>query len=398
MDIVKTRKFALLSIAVLGILTCIELFYLYWQANYNPYALSSFCSINDVIDCDGIEKSMLAQVFGIPFAVWGMLIYSSIIFFLYVDKLKDFKYLKFLEVFKNPRMYIAAIGYIAFTLSLILAATAYVQIKKICILCALTYVFDISIGLIATDFKNGGIINVFKTSVDDLIAGVKIKKYGISFGVCCLLVAGFLSYTTSSFVFVPHLKKQREFNYFKGLVEKNPYKLQGNVYGDKNPKVKIILFTDYECPMCKIYNVMLNKAMRDVKGVQIIHKNFPLDKNCNKIIDSDFHENACMYAKYSVAAEEQGKWGEMNDVLFKNQPKTEDEIINLAKSLDLNTELLKETANSEETLNYIKSDIDEALEYKVNGTPTLIINGETYAGIRPYDELKKLLKDAKSKK
>lgn len=398
MNFIKSRKFILLIIAILGILTCIELFYLYWQANYNPFALASFCSINEVIDCDGIEKSMLAQVFGIPFAVWGMLIYSSIIFFLYVDKLKNFRFLKFLEVFKNPRMYIAAIGYIAFTLSIILAVTAYVQIKKICLLCALTYVFDISIGLIATDFKNGGIANVFKTSVDDLIAGVKIKKYGISFAICCLIAAGFLSYTTSSFVFVPHLKKQREFNYFKGLVDNNPYKQKGNIYGDENPKVTVILFTDYECPICKIYNVMLNKAMKEVKGIRIEHKNFPLDKKCNKIIERDFHENACMYAKYSVAAEEQGKWGEMNDILFKNQPETENQILGFAKTLDLDTELLKETANSQATLNKIKSDIHEGLTYNVNGTPSMIVNGELFQGIRPYDDLKKLLKDAKSEK
>ena len=394
MSFLKTRKFYVLLIAILGLFVSAELLYIYIQANYNPYALSSFCSLNDVIDCDGVEKSMLSQVFGIPFACWGLFLYSVIIFFVFVDKLKKIKLLGFLEVFKNPRMYIAAIGYIALILSLILATTAYIQIKKICLLCALTYVFDLSIGLIATDFSNGGIKKVFKTSVDDLIAGVKIPKYGISFAICVLVFAGFLTYTNYTFVFVPHLKIKREVNSFEKIIKNNPYKFTGNVFGDENALVTAEIFTDYECPICRINNAMLTKLVKEVKGVKIIHKNFPLDSKCNKLIEGTFHKNACMLARYSIAAEKQGNWGMMNDALFAKQPETEQEVLDIAKDLGFDTAKLAEDAKSVETSKIIQSDIQEALKIGMEGTPTLVIKGKKAVGLYPYRDLKKMFKDA----
>ncbi|MBQ9688515.1 hypothetical protein IJV79_02635, partial [bacterium] len=173
MNFSKNKNFAMFITAIIGLGISILLFHLYMQSNYNPTALASFCSINEVVDCDGVERSMLAQVFGIPFACWGMIIYSVMIILLFADKLKNIKFLGFFEVFKNPTKYVSAIGYIAFTLSLVLAITAYVQIKKICIVCALTYVCDITIALLGTNFKNGGIADVFKTSIDDFISAVK---------------------------------------------------------------------------------------------------------------------------------------------------------------------------------------------------------------------------------
>ncbi|MBR1754736.1 thioredoxin domain-containing protein [bacterium] len=399
MSFIKSKKFVLLVLAILGLLTSAELFAIFLKVNFDPYALSaSFCSINEIIDCDGVEKSMLSQIFGIPFACWGMFLYSLIIFFIFVDKIKKVKFLGFLEVFKNPQMYIAALGYIAFTLSLILAVTAFVQIKKVCLLCAVTYLFDISIALVATEFSKGGIIQVFKTSIDDLIAGVKIKKYGISFALCVLAFAGFLTYTTSSFVFVPHLKMQREFESYKKLIKNNPYAVMGNVLGDEKANVKIQLFTDYECPICRINNVMINKAMKEVKGVKIEHKNFPLDTKCNKYLSGEFHQNACLYAKYAIAAEKQGKWGLMNDALFKNQPKNEFEIVSLIENYSFDIKKLIDDANSEETYKRIQKEIDEAKSYNINGTPTYVINGVTYPGIKQYSVLKNMLKSARDGK
>ena len=398
MEFLKSKKFIILIFAILGLLASAELFHIYLEVNYNPYALSSFCSLNDVIDCDGVEKSMLSQVFGIPFACWGLFLYSVIIFFVFVDKIKNIKFLRFLKVFRHPNMYIAAIGYIALTLSLILATTAYILIKKICLMCAVTYIIDLSIGLVATDFKNGGIYKVFKTSIDDFIAAVKVPKYGISFALCCLVAAGFLYYSNDTFIFVPHLKMKRDVAYFERLIKTNPYSTLGNTFGDVNGKSNVMLFTDYQCPICRINNVMLSKALTEVDGVKIIHKNFPLDKKCNRLIGQDFHENACMYAKYSIAAEKQGKWGEMNHILFSRQPQSEFNILEIAGKYGFDTTKLEEDANSEDVINQLKNEIEEGLNAQVQGTPALVINGKLTQGLRPYKELKKMLKDSKNEK
>ena len=60
------KRIALTIIAIIGFITSIKLSFIYWDANFNPYALSSFCSINEFIDCDGVAKTTYVQCFGVP--------------------------------------------------------------------------------------------------------------------------------------------------------------------------------------------------------------------------------------------------------------------------------------------------------------------------------------------
>ena len=64
------KKVAIGIIAAIGFITTIKLAIIYYNANFNPYALSSFCSVNDFIDCDGIARTTEAQFLGIPLAYW----------------------------------------------------------------------------------------------------------------------------------------------------------------------------------------------------------------------------------------------------------------------------------------------------------------------------------------
>ena len=130
-------------LAFVGILLSVELAIIYYNANYNKYALSSFCSVSDFIDCDGVAKTKTSQFLGIPLAYWGIFFYSTVLFLTFVEKLKKIKFLKFLEVFKNPLAYIFVLGLIAFACSMTLAGISLYGIKKLCILCFITYFIDL---------------------------------------------------------------------------------------------------------------------------------------------------------------------------------------------------------------------------------------------------------------
>ena len=153
---VDKRTISIQLLAFIGLVLAIKLAFIYYSANYDKYALSSFCSINDFIDCDGAAKTNTAQFLGIPLAYWGIFFYLTVLFLTVVDKLKNIKHLKFLEVFKEPMAYIAVLGVISFIVSMILASISLFGIHKLCILCVVTYVVDLVIALIATDgmFKN----------------------------------------------------------------------------------------------------------------------------------------------------------------------------------------------------------------------------------------------------
>lgn len=387
------KKIIILILTLIGFVTTVKLAIIYYNANFNPYALPSFCSVSDFIDCDGVAKTTESQFFGVPLAYWGLFLYSFITMLLFAPKLKNFKLLKFLEVFKNPLDYISALGIISFAISMTLLFISLFEINKLCILCACTYAINLLIALVATDYKNGHFIKAFKNSVVDFIDALKIKKYLIAFLVVAAAAAGFLTYTTKSYIFTPQLKNQSVFAEFV-RTKHNKYAVKGNVLGDENGKVVLYAYTDYRCPICCAYNIMIHKLAKELKNVKVVHKNMPLDTECNKYLQQPFHIGSCTMARYALAAERQGKFWDINSIFFEKQPDNETEIIEIAKKLRLDVDKLQADANSEEIKKQITDDIELAASKGINGTPTSEINGVLYVGIKPYDEFKKILIEA----
>lgn len=380
------KKIAIASIAVVGIITTIKLAVIYYNANFNPYALSSFCSVNDFIDCDGIARTPEAQFLGIPLAYWGMFYYAFVFLMLFAQKLKNVKLFKFMEVFKNPMDYIASLGLFAFCISMILLCLSLFDIKKLCVLCAFTYILNLAIGCVATDFKNGGFVHSVKQSINDFLDAIKIKKYLIAFIAVLAVAVGFLTYTRVTFKFAPQVKRQMEFKEFKH--KKNQYAVKGNLLGNENAKTIVYVYSDYQCPICPVHNVMVHKLAKEMKNIKIVHKNLPLDTSCNAYLQSPFHQGSCIDAQYVIAAEKQGKLWDMNEILFEKKPQTEDEILKLVENQGFDLEKLQEDANSLETMNQIKDEIDFAYKHGINGTPSTMINNEVYVGVKPYKEFK----------
>lgn len=385
------KKISIAFIALIGIVTTIKLAIIYYNANFNPYALSSFCSVNDFIDCDGIAKTTEAQFLGIPLAYWGLFFYAFVFLMLFAPKLKNYKLFKFMEVFKNPLDYLASLGLFAFLVSMILLCLSLFEIKKLCVLCAFTYILNLLIGCIATDFKNGGFVHSIKQSIIDFIDAVKIKKYLIAFIAVMAVAAGFLTYTRISFVFAPQVKRQLEFREFT-QAKHNKYAVEGNILGDKDAKITVYVYSDYQCPICPAQNIMMHKLAKEVKNIQIIHKNLPLDTDCNPYLQAPFHQGSCVDARYAIAAKKQGKFWEMNNILFEKKPQTEDAILELVKDMGFDLEKLQEDANSFDTADKIKEEIKSAYSQGINGTPATIINGEVNVGIKSYNDYKETVK------
>lgn len=375
-------------IAFIGFITTIKLAIIYYESNYNPYALSSFCSINDLVDCDGVAKTTASQFLGIPLAYWGMFFYLFVLMLLFVDKLKNIKFLNFLSVFKRPMSYISALGLISFAVSVYLAFDSVFILHKICILCFFTYILNTLIALIATDFENGGFIKSVKDSFVDFLAGV--KEYTLHFIIALLVGITFLTYTTMANPFTPQVKKLKSIKTFLKM-EVNPYAVSGNNLGNPDAPIRVQLYSDFACPMCFAYNIMIHKAVKELGNVYIEPHNLPLDRECNKYLRKQVHKNGCRYAKYAVAAKNQGKYWDMSTLLFEHHPKNDEEAVQLAKKMGLNINKFKQDIQSKETMKKITDDIDYAVSQGVVATPTIVIDGERYLGIKPYYELKELI-------
>lgn len=385
---IDKKKLAIQILALFGLILSVKLACIYYVANYEKYALSSFCSINDFIDCDGAAKSSVSQFWGIPLAYWGIMFYITVLFMTFVDRLKKIKILGFLEVFKNPYSYIAFLGTIAFACSMILAGLSLFKIHKLCILCFITYFTDLVIAVIAASGSFKNLVKDFKTTFVDFIEGA--KKYTKTFIVLLILAVSFFAYSGITYNFVPHVKKQKSILKYR-KIKFNPYRVKGNVLGAQKADVVIELYSDYVCPLCYIHNIMLHQAAKEFSNVRINHHNYPFDKECNPYISVNMHPNACFMARGAIAARNQGNYWEMSSLLYENQPQNMDEMLKLADQLGFNRDKFLGDFESKNTSKEIENELEKAVDLEIDSTPTMFVNGEEIVGVKPYYELKEIL-------
>jgi protein-disulfide isomerase len=108
---------------------------------------------------------------------------------------------------------------------------------------------------------------------------------------------------------------------------------------------------------------VLEKYPNDVK---IAFKNYPL-KN---------HKFAKPAALAALAANEQGKFWEFHDLLFKNYSKLNDQKIQeIAQTVGLDLEAYEKKKKDPATRKRVNQDLADGRRAGVRGTPTIFING-----------------------
>jgi protein-disulfide isomerase len=113
-----------------------------------------------------------------------------------------------------------------------------------------------------------------------------------------------------------------------------------------------------------------------------VWKNFPLD----------FHKDASLAAVAAAAANDQGKFWEYHDKLFKNQPKIQKQyLLQYARELKLDMKRFEQALNTLQGDKVIQADIAEGKVLGVSGTPAFFVNGRFLNGAKPFDEFVKVI-------
>ena len=132
-------------------------------------------------------------------------------------------------------------------------------------------------------------------------------------------------------------------------------------------------FGDYQCPPCGMMHPVLKKIGEDYGDrVAIVFRNFPLQK---------IHKNAFSAARAAEAAGMQGKFWEMNDLIYTNQkewsesPEPRPLFESYARKLGLNIDKYKADLEKPETAARIIADFQRGDTLGVTGTPSIFLNG-----------------------
>ena len=164
-----------------------------------------------------------------------------------------------------------------------------------------------------------------------------------------------------------------------------------NVKGDKNAKVALIEYSDFQCPACASYYPILKKVSENLGAqVKFAYRHFPLPQ----------HKNAKLAATVAEAAGKQGKFWEMHDLIFQNQSDWSEEknaavlFAKYAQDLQLDLAKFQTDIASEEIKAKIENDYKSGAKAGVNSTPSFFLNGKKLDNPRNYDEFKNAILQA----
>lgn len=154
--------------------------------------------------------------------------------------------------------------------------------------------------------------------------------------------------------------------------------------GNKDAAVKVVIYSDYQCPYCKVLYQSLRDTMKQY-GDRVLFdwKHLPLD----------IHPQANSAALASECAQEQNKFWEYSDLLYQNQTTwgaTKDTNLfkSYAQKLGLNTAQFNQCMDSKKYQSQIDADKAEADGFGLTGTPAIFINDQFETGAISADQLK----------
>jgi len=160
--------------------------------------------------------------------------------------------------------------------------------------------------------------------------------------------------------------------------------------GHANAPVTLVEYGDYQCPYCgAAYPVV--KRLQHALGnrLRFVFRNFPL---------TQAHPYAMVAAEAAEAAALQGKFWEMHDLIYENQPDlAPDVLLAWAEEVGLDLKEFGTAIKQGEVTKRIKEDRMSGIRSGVNGTPCFFINGTRYDGPAENDSLRTALEEQLSK-
>ncbi len=161
-------------------------------------------------------------------------------------------------------------------------------------------------------------------------------------------------------IFVQALSAQSGFSQTISVADE-PFK------GDKNARVILVEFADYQCPFCARYFretlPRIEKDYIETGKIKYVFRDFPLKS----------HRDAFTAAQAAYCAGEQGKYWEMHARLFSVEPVDWHDLSGYARPVGLDLQSFQRCLNSEESAAHVRKDVSDGQKAGVKATPTFFL-------------------------
>ncbi len=164
--------------------------------------------------------------------------------------------------------------------------------------------------------------------------------------------------------------------------------------GPENALVTIVEFSDFQCPYCRTFALILDDALsREEDDIRVVFHHLPLS----------VHLWSRMAAEAAGCAQLQSNeafWS-LHDRIFQNQDaitaeNAKDKLAELATdSKVVDVVAFKKCVNSALSVGLVLKDMNVAESYQINATPTVFINGHRIRGVESVSKLREMIAEAR---
>lgn len=168
-------------------------------------------------------------------------------------------------------------------------------------------------------------------------------------------------------------------------IDENSIKL-----GNKDAKITIVIFEDFQCPYCKKFNIetfpKLKEKYIDTGRVILIHQDYAF-----------LGLESTMASEATYCAADQDKFWEYRDYLYNNQGVensgqfSNNNLKSFAKTLGLDVLLFNSCLESRKHKDLVQKSVNFASSYGVSATPTFVINNQMIKGAVGIDSFDSII-------
>ncbi len=163
------------------------------------------------------------------------------------------------------------------------------------------------------------------------------------------------------------------------------------VLGNKNAKITIIEFADFRCPFCERFYKDAEKQIIanyvNTGKAKLVFKHYAF-----------LGQESVWASEAAECANEQGKFWEYHNWLYDNQASESNlayyskaNLIKYASKVGLNSAQFSSCLNSDKYSTRVAADLSQGKDAGVNGTPTVLINGQSIVGAQPFSAFKAVI-------
>jgi len=154
----------------------------------------------------------------------------------------------------------------------------------------------------------------------------------------------------------------------------------------------LVEFSDFQCPACGFYYPLVRELKKEFGDkLVVVYKHFPL---------KTIHKNAELAGRASEAALNQGKFGDMHNIIFEKQKEWSDSdqarslFTAYAVSLGLDQVKFLADLDSDAVADKVSNDYQKGVSLKIRGIPTFFLDGKKINNPSNYEEFAQIIRQS----